>query len=94
VNVVIHALSHVEPIRDFFLNPSNYDEDVPLFPPSKANSSLSTDHSSKEVNNLVSKTTSKLVHKFGELMRKLWSKVLFFPSIFHRDILIIGVCIA
>jgi U4/U6.U5 tri-snRNP-associated protein 2 len=45
VNVVVHALAHVTPLRDFFLQPSNY-----------------------------SNSKSQLVHRFGELMRKIWSK--------------------
>lgn len=45
INVVVHALAHVRPLRDFFLDPANY-----------ANSA------------------SPLVHKFGELLRKLWSR--------------------
>ena len=44
VSVVLHALSHVTPIRDFFLIPENYSE-----------------------------SKSALVHKFGEVMRKMWS---------------------
>ena len=48
VNVVLHALSHVQPIRDYFLNPQNYA--------------------------FVSKEKAPIVHKFGEVMRKLWSK--------------------
>jgi len=45
INVVVHALAHVRPLRDFFLRPENY-ADRP----------------------------SPLVHKFGDLLRKLWSK--------------------
>ena len=48
VNVVLHALSHVRPIRDFFLNPSNY--------------------------SFVSKEKYPIVYKFGEVIRKVWSK--------------------
>ena len=48
VNVVLHALSHVRPIRDFFLNPSNY--------------------------SFVSKEKYPVVYKFGEVIRKVWSK--------------------
>eukprot|EP01041_Mallomonas_annulata_P006205 gene6205-12574_t len=44
-NVVLHALSHVVPVRNFFLEPKNYQH---------------------------SKCT--LVHKFGEVLRKIWSK--------------------
>ena len=44
VNVVLHALSHVTPVRDFFLQPANY-----------------------------ANCKSVLVHKFGEVLRKLWS---------------------
>jgi len=58
VNVILHALSHVTPIRDFFLVSSNYA------------------HSS-----------SVLVHKFGECIRKLWSKNNF-KSIFSPQELI------
>ena len=45
VNVIVHALAHVTPLRDFFLRPENYEG-----------------------------SKSALVHKFGELMRKIWSK--------------------
>jgi U4/U6.U5 tri-snRNP-associated protein 2 len=45
VNVIVHALAHVTPLRDFFLVPANYEN-----------------------------SKSALVHKFGELMRKIWSK--------------------
>ena len=45
VNVVVHALAHVTPLRDFFLEPHNYEH-----------------------------SKSQLVHRFGELMRKIWSK--------------------
>jgi len=45
VNVVVHALAHVTPLRNFFLNPENYQH-----------------------------AKSALVHRFGELMRKIWSK--------------------
>ena len=48
VNVVLHALSHVKPIRDFFLNPVNYRH--------------------------VKRDKAPLVYKFGEVLRKLWSK--------------------
>lgn len=44
VNVVLHALSHVTPVRDFFLQPANY-----------------------------ASCKSVIVHKFGEVLRKLWS---------------------
>lgn len=44
VNVVVHALAHVTPLRDFFLEPANY-----------------------------AQSKSALVHRFGELMRKIWS---------------------
>eukprot|EP01138_Halocafeteria_seosinensis_P010201 gb/GECG01010418.1/.p1 GENE.gb/GECG01010418.1/~~gb/GECG01010418.1/.p1 ORF type:complete len:661 (+),score=87.53 gb/GECG01010418.1/:1-1983(+) len=44
VNVTVHALAHVLPLRDYFLQPSNYKD-----------------------------CTSILVHKFGQLMRKIWS---------------------
>jgi len=44
VNVVVHALAHVTPLRDFFLKPENYE-----------------------------RSKSRLVHRFGELMRKIWS---------------------
>jgi U4/U6.U5 tri-snRNP-associated protein 2 len=44
VNVVVHALAHVTPLRDFFLQSANY-----------------------------AHSKSALVHKFGELMRKIWS---------------------
>lgn len=45
VNVVVHALAHVAPLRDFFLRPENY-----------------------------AHCPAPLVHKFGELLRKLWSR--------------------
>jgi len=45
VNVIVHALAHVTPLRDFFLVPANYEQ-----------------------------SKSPLVHKFGELLRKIWSK--------------------
>nr|BAO65810.1 ubiquitin specific peptidase 39 [Ciliophrys infusionum] len=45
VNVVVHALAHVTPLRDFFLRSQNYEN-----------------------------SKSQLVHRFGELMRKIWSK--------------------
>ena len=45
INVVVHALAHVRPLRDFFLLPGNY-----------------------------SQYPSPLVRKFGELLRKLWSR--------------------
>jgi U4/U6.U5 tri-snRNP-associated protein 2 len=45
VNVTLHALSHITPIRDFFLNVDNY-------------------RMSKSV----------LVHAFGAVIRKLWSR--------------------
>lgn len=45
INVVVHALAHVRPLRDFFLRPDNY-----------------------------AQYTSPLVQKFGELLRKLWSR--------------------
>lgn len=48
VNVVLHALSHVHPIRDFFLNPVNY--------------------------SYVSREKFPIVYKFGEVIRKVWSK--------------------
>lgn len=44
VNVVVHALAHVTPLRDFFLAPANY-----------------------------AHSNSALVHRFGELVRKIWS---------------------
>lgn len=45
INVTIQALAHILPLRDYFLQPSNYQD-----------------------------CTSPLVHKFGELMRKMWSR--------------------
>ncbi|CAN0160953.1 unnamed protein product, partial [Phaeothamnion confervicola] len=45
VNVVLHALAHVGPIRDFFLQPRNY---------------------------ITSK--SRVVHAFGETLRRIWSR--------------------
>lgn len=44
-NSILHALSHVEPLRNFFLIPNNY-----------------------------SSSRSKIVHLFGNVIRKLWSK--------------------
>jgi U4/U6.U5 tri-snRNP-associated protein 2 len=44
VNVVLHALSHIIPIRNYFLEPSNY-----------------------------SYSKSPVVHKFGDVLRKIWS---------------------
>ena len=45
INVVVHALAHVRPLRDFFLRRENY-----------------------------ARYPSPLVAKFGELLRKLWSR--------------------
>lgn len=45
INVTLHALSHVRPLREFFLDPIRY-----------------------------ATSNSVLVHKFGEVMRKIWSK--------------------
>ncbi|CAM9221693.1 unnamed protein product [Discosporangium mesarthrocarpum] len=45
VNVVLHALVHVPPLRDFFLDPSNYKH-----------------------------SKSDLVHAFGEVTRRIWSR--------------------
>ena len=44
-NSILHALSHVTPLRNFFLDQSNY-----------------------------SNSKSKIVHLFGSVIRKLWSK--------------------
>jgi U4/U6.U5 tri-snRNP-associated protein 2 len=43
-NVVLHMLSHITPIRNFFLEPRNYEN-----------------------------SKSIVVHKFGEVIRKMWS---------------------
>ena len=58
VNVTLHALSHVTPVRDFFLKPENY---------------------------LNSK--SVLVNKFGEVIRKLWSRDNFKSIVSPQDFL-------
>ena len=58
VNVTLHALSHVTPVRDYFLNPENYG-------------------SSKSV----------LVNKFGEVIRKLWSRHNFKSIVSPQDFL-------
>ena len=47
VNVILHVFAHIEPLRDYFLNPTNY---------------ANTQHQ------------SNLVIKFGEVMRRIWSK--------------------
>ena len=58
VNVTLHALSHVTPVRNYFLNPENYG-------------------SSKSV----------LVNKFGEVIRKLWSRYNFKSIVSPQDFL-------
>lgn len=51
VNVILHVLAHVEPLRDFFLIPSNYN-----------------------MNLTNSNPNSILVSKFGEILRRIWSR--------------------
>jgi hypothetical protein len=58
VNVILHALSHVTPIRDYFLNSKNYEN-----------------------------SKSVLVHKFGEVIRKLWSRFNFKSIVSPQDLL-------
>mmetsp|Transcript_28280 Transcript_28280/g.27113 ORF Transcript_28280/g.27113 Transcript_28280/m.27113 type:complete len:627 (+) Transcript_28280:162-2042(+) len=58
VNVILHALSHVTPIRDFFLNSKNYEN-----------------------------SKSVLVHKFGDVVRKLWSRYNFKSIVSPQDLL-------
>lgn len=48
ITVVVHALAHVPPLRDFFLEPANY-----------------------------ATVASPLVHRFGQLLRRLWSPAAF-----------------
>lgn len=48
ITVVVHALAHVHPLRNFFLEPSNY-----------------------------ANVSSALVHRFGQLIRRIWSPVAF-----------------
>ena len=45
INTALHILAHIRPVRDFFLQPSNY-----------------------------ASCRCVVVHKFGEVMRKLWSR--------------------
>lgn len=45
VNVVVQALAHIPPLRDFFL----------------------------QATDVVATSKSLLVHRFGELLRKMWS---------------------
>nr|CDS26550.1 u4:u6.u5 tri snrnp associated protein 2 [Hymenolepis microstoma] len=52
-NVIIQLLSHISPLRDFFLRPENYQEQIKR--------AAAGDH------------MTLLVHRFGELIRKLWN---------------------
>ncbi|KAM3174204.1 U4/U6.U5 tri-snRNP-associated protein 2 [Hymenolepis weldensis] len=52
-NVIIQLLSHISPLRDFFLQPENYQEQIKR--------AAAGDH------------MTLLVHRFGELIRKLWN---------------------
>uniref|UniRef100_A0A5K3F6Y6 ubiquitinyl hydrolase 1 n=1 Tax=Mesocestoides corti TaxID=53468 RepID=A0A5K3F6Y6_MESCO len=52
-NVILQLLSHISPLRDFFLCPENYQEQIKR--------AAAGDH------------LTLLVHRFGELIRKLWN---------------------
>ena len=56
INAVLHALAHVQPIRDFFLVPSNY-----------------------------ATSQSGIVHKFGAVLRKMWSRGNFKSTVSPHD---------
>ena len=58
VNVTLHALSHVTPVRDYFLRSENYKNN-----------------------------RSELVNKFGEVIRKLWSRHNFKSIVSPQDFL-------
>jgi U4/U6.U5 tri-snRNP-associated protein 2 len=60
VSVVLHALSHVRPLRDFFLAQR---ELLPVSPPTGWAAAAVTDIGPKNA----------LVVKFGEVIRKMWS---------------------
>lgn len=59
VNVIVQALAHVVPVRDFFLQPAAYEE----------------------------KAKAALVLRFGEVVRKLWSKDNFKSTVSPHDLL-------
>ena len=59
VNVVVQALSHVVPIRNFFLVPKNY-----------------------------AYSSNPLVHAFGILIRKLWSRWRFKCNVSPHEVLL------
>jgi U4/U6.U5 tri-snRNP-associated protein 2 len=63
VNVILQALAHVVPVRDFFLQPHKYEEKVERSP------------------------QGPLVLRFGEVVRRLWSKDNFKSTVSPHDFL-------
>lgn len=61
ITVVLHALSHVAPLRDFFLEPKNY-----------SNEDFIDIQTGAKTLDFTPK--SLICHAFGNIVRKLWSK--------------------
>jgi len=78
VNVILQALAHVLPLRDFFLQPSLYSTDATAGAAATAAAAAGTS---------TSKPVSQLVLRFGEVVRKLWSKDNFKSTVSPHDFL-------
>jgi len=83
VNVILQALAHVLPLRDFFLQPSLYQDGVS----SSSGAGATAGAAAGGGGGGGTKPPSQLVVRFGEVVRKLWSKDNFKSTVSPHDFL-------
>lgn len=108
MNVILQALAHVVPVRDFFLQPAKYEEKVrkkgrrsawqtdrptteTRLPPGSLSravcSSLPHHHPDDDDVQVERTAQGPLVLRFGEVVRRLWSKDNFKSTVSPHDFL-------